>query len=91
MEKVYVSAGEWKMIKSAFNHGTIVPADFQREVLLGYLMRVNSTNVLDEGLRIRGRGRRMNLKVKIRQTRRGLMCIENKRGTQWTQSQSIPG
>jgi hypothetical protein len=25
---------------------------------------VNSTNVLDEGLRIRGVGRRMNLKVK---------------------------
>jgi hypothetical protein len=34
------------------------------------LMRVNSTNVLDEGLRIGGRGRRMNLKVKISQTRR---------------------
>jgi hypothetical protein len=28
------------------------------------LMRVNSTNVLDEGLRIRGIGRRMNSKVK---------------------------
>jgi hypothetical protein len=34
------------------------------------LMRVNSTNVLDEGLRIGGRGRRMNSKVKISQTRR---------------------
>jgi hypothetical protein len=32
----------------------------------------------------------MNSKVKIRQTRRGLMCIENKRGTQLTQSQSVP-
>jgi hypothetical protein len=32
-------------------------------------MRVNSTNVLDEGLRIEGIGRRMNLKVKISQTR----------------------
>jgi hypothetical protein len=26
-EKVYVSAGEWKMIKSTVNHGTAVPAD----------------------------------------------------------------
>jgi hypothetical protein len=33
------------------------------------LTRVNSTNVLDEGLRIRGIGRRMNSKVKISQTR----------------------
>jgi hypothetical protein len=29
------------------------------------LMRVNSTNVLDEGLRIREIGRRMNSKVKL--------------------------
>jgi hypothetical protein len=33
-------------------------------------MRVNSTNVQDEGLRIGGIGRRMNSKVKISQTRR---------------------
>jgi hypothetical protein len=33
-------------------------------------MRVNSTNVLDEGLRIGGIGHRMNSKVKISQTRR---------------------
>jgi hypothetical protein len=32
--------------------------------------RVNSTNVLDEGLRIGGRGRQMNSKVKISETRR---------------------
>jgi hypothetical protein len=32
----------------------------------------------------------MNSKVKISQTRRGLVCIENKRGTQLAQSQSIP-
>jgi hypothetical protein len=32
-------------------------------------MRVNSTNVQDEGLRIGGIGRRMNSKVKISQTR----------------------
>jgi hypothetical protein len=32
--------------------------------------RANSTNVLDEGLRIGGTGHRMNSKVKISQTRR---------------------
>jgi hypothetical protein len=55
------------------------------------LMRVNSANVLDEGLQIGGRGRRMNSKVKISQTRRSLVCVENKRGTQLVQSQSVPG
>jgi hypothetical protein len=54
-------------------------------------MRVNSANILDEGLRIGGRGRRMNSKVKIRQTWGGMMCIENKRSTQLAESQSIPG
>jgi hypothetical protein len=56
----------------------------------GYTHKVNSANVLYEGLRIKGRGRRMNSKVKIRKPRRGLMCIKNKRGTQLTQSQSVP-
>jgi hypothetical protein len=54
-------------------------------------MRVNSANVLDEGLRTGGRGRQMNSKIKIGQTRRGLVYAENKRGTQLAQSQSIPG
>jgi hypothetical protein len=36
------------------------------------LIRVNSTNVQDEGLRIRGIGCRMNSKVKVSQTRRAL-------------------
>jgi hypothetical protein len=53
--------------------------------------RVNSANVLYEGLRIGGRGRRMNSKVKISQTRRGLMCVENKRSIQLAQSQSVFG
>jgi hypothetical protein len=35
-EKVHVSAGEWKMIKSAINHGTEVPEGSRREVLMGY-------------------------------------------------------
>jgi hypothetical protein len=55
------------------------------------LMRFNLTNVLDEGLRIEGRGRRMNSKVKASQTRRDYACIENKRDTQLAQSQSVPG
>jgi hypothetical protein len=55
------------------------------------LTRVNSANILAEGLRIGGRGRRMNSKVKIRQTRRSLVCVKNKRTTQLAQSQSIPG
>jgi hypothetical protein len=28
--------GEWRMIMSAVNHGTDVPADSRREVLMGY-------------------------------------------------------
>jgi hypothetical protein len=35
-EKVNVSAGEWRMIMSAINHRTDVPADSRREVLMGY-------------------------------------------------------
>jgi hypothetical protein len=33
----------------------------------------------------------MNSKVKISQTRQGLVCVENKRGTQLAQSQYDPG
>jgi hypothetical protein len=35
-EKVYVSAGEWRMIMTAVNHGTDVPVDSRREVLMEY-------------------------------------------------------
>jgi hypothetical protein len=35
-EKVHVLAGEWRMIKSAINHGTKVPEGSRREVLMGY-------------------------------------------------------
>jgi hypothetical protein len=35
-EKVYVSAGEWRIIMSAINHDTEVPANSRREVLMGY-------------------------------------------------------
>jgi hypothetical protein len=55
------------------------------------LTRFNSANVLDEGLRVGRRGRQMNLKVKVSQTRCGYVCIKNKRGTPLAQSQSVPG
>jgi hypothetical protein len=51
-------------------------------------MRVNLTNFLDEGLRVGGRGRRMNSTVKISQTRhvsRISMVLD------LAQSQSAPG
>jgi hypothetical protein len=35
-EKSHVSTGEWRIIMSAINHGTEVPADLRREVLMGY-------------------------------------------------------
>jgi hypothetical protein len=35
-EKVHVSAGEWRIIMSAINHGTEVPEGSRREVLMGY-------------------------------------------------------
>jgi hypothetical protein len=35
-EKVHVSAGEWRFIMSAVNHGIEVPEGSRREVLMGY-------------------------------------------------------
>jgi hypothetical protein len=35
-EKIHVSAGEWRMIKLAINHGIEVPEGSRREVLMGY-------------------------------------------------------
>jgi hypothetical protein len=35
-EKVHILAEEWRMIMIAINHGTDVPADSRREVLMGY-------------------------------------------------------
>jgi hypothetical protein len=35
-EKIHVSTGEWRIIISAINHGTEVPADSRKEVLMGY-------------------------------------------------------
>jgi hypothetical protein len=35
-EKIHVSAGEWRIIMSAINHGIEVPEGSRREVLMGY-------------------------------------------------------
>jgi hypothetical protein len=35
-EKIYVSAGEWRIIMSAINNGMGIPVDSRREVLMGY-------------------------------------------------------
>jgi hypothetical protein len=35
-EKIHVSTREWRIIMSAINHGTEVPVDSRREVLMGY-------------------------------------------------------
>jgi hypothetical protein len=35
-EKIHVSTGEWRLIMSAINHGTEVPAGSRRELLMGY-------------------------------------------------------
>jgi hypothetical protein len=35
-EKIHVSTGKWRIIMSAINHGTEVPANSRREVLMGY-------------------------------------------------------
>jgi hypothetical protein len=35
-EKIHVSTGEWRIIMSAIKHGTEVPANSRREVLMGY-------------------------------------------------------
>jgi hypothetical protein len=34
-EKIHVSTEEWRIIMSAINHGTEVPADSRTEVLMG--------------------------------------------------------
>jgi hypothetical protein len=35
-ERIHVSTGEWRIIMSSINHGTEVPANSRREVLMGY-------------------------------------------------------
>jgi hypothetical protein len=80
-------------IKTIFSTKLLKISSFSERLnaIILIVMRVNLTNVLDEGLRIGGRGHRMNSKVKVSQTRHDYACIENKHGTQSAQSQSIPG
>jgi dynactin complex subunit len=35
-ERIHVSTGEWRIFMSAINHGTEVPTNSRREVLMGY-------------------------------------------------------
>jgi hypothetical protein len=35
-EKIHISTEEWRIIMSAINHGTEVPTDSRREVMMGY-------------------------------------------------------
>jgi hypothetical protein len=35
-EKIHISVGEWRIIMIAVNHGTEIPTDSRREVLMGY-------------------------------------------------------
>jgi hypothetical protein len=44
-EKIHVSTGEWRIIMLAINHGTEVPANSRREVLMGYSMHCTSTKI----------------------------------------------
>jgi hypothetical protein len=48
-EKVHVSAREWRMIMIAINHGTDVPADSTREVLMGVLVRATPAQEKSKG------------------------------------------
>jgi hypothetical protein len=43
-EKIHVSTGEWRIIMSVINHGTKVPADSRREVLMGYQYALHQRN-----------------------------------------------
>jgi hypothetical protein len=55
-EKVYISAGEWRTIMSAINHGTRIPADSRREVLMGYqyTLHRHKKKLLQEKSELRG-------------------------------------
>jgi hypothetical protein len=54
-EKIHVSAGEWRIIMSAINHGTEVPPNSRREVLMGYqyALHQNKKKLLTEKSELR--------------------------------------
>jgi hypothetical protein len=43
-KKIHISAGEWRIIMSAINHGTEVPEGSRREVLMGYQYALHQHN-----------------------------------------------
>jgi hypothetical protein len=54
-EKVYVTAGEWRTIMSTINHGTGIPTDSRREVLMGYqyALHQHKKKLLEEKSKLR--------------------------------------
>jgi predicted solute-binding protein len=54
-EKIYVSAREWRIIMSAINHGTGIPMDSRREVLMGYqyALHQHKKKLLEEKSKLR--------------------------------------
>jgi hypothetical protein len=56
-EKIYVSAGEWRIIMSAINNGTGIPVNLRREVLMGYqyALHQHKKNLWEEKSELRRR------------------------------------
>jgi hypothetical protein len=54
-ERVYVSTGEWRIIMSAINHDTRIPANSRREVLMGYqyALHQHKKKLLEEKSKLR--------------------------------------
>jgi hypothetical protein len=54
-EKIYVSAGEWRIIMSAINHSTRIPVDSRREVIMGYqyALHQHKKKLLEEKSKLR--------------------------------------
>jgi hypothetical protein len=67
-----------QFVDKAFKMGSSHHTSMMMSPTTGLLMRVNSTNVLDEGLRIGGIVRRMNSKV----NQSNKVCIESKLGSE---------
>jgi hypothetical protein len=58
-EKIHVLTGEWRKITSAFNHGTTIPADSRRELLMGYqyALHQHKKKLLQEKKRVKEKSR----------------------------------
>jgi hypothetical protein len=80
MAQTFGMTSEYPKLKGGTEHNTLrrrsIPpykalddTPNAKKIWVHQVTRVNSANVLDGGLRIEGRGRQMNSKVKIGQTR----------------------